>query len=204
MSTDVNITYVNNSESTDKPTIFVFSKNVAPTFDVLKHGVAWRVMPNIGKGSSSSFIFPINTTVQATWGDGNRTAMLDAVAGKRYIVEEDNTGIVIKQEGQASQPGAIEVKNLIHVPGGIHAQVCKDGKVFMNIGIVAYDQTAVFVIHPKLYWGMASEIEEGQSISSVVLDTDDFFEQDLMGVTSATVTLIGNPREGYRFLVENE
>ena len=37
-STDVKVTYVNNSLNTDNPTIFVFSKNLVPTFDVLVDG----------------------------------------------------------------------------------------------------------------------------------------------------------------------
>lgn len=36
--TDVKITYVNNSLNPDQPTIFVFSKNLVPTFDVLVDG----------------------------------------------------------------------------------------------------------------------------------------------------------------------
>jgi hypothetical protein len=203
MSNDVHITYVNNSMNPDHPTIFVFAKNLAPTFDTLKDGVAWRVMPEIGKGSSSSFVFPVATTVQAAWGDGNKTAQLNAVIGKRYTVEEDNTGIVLIENGNASQSNAIEVSSLVQVEGGISAQICKDGKPLLTENIVAYDQKATFILHPKLYWGIASEIQEGQLISSAVLNTDDFFEQDIEGVTRTTVTLVGNPREGYNFVLNN-
>jgi len=204
MSTDVKITYVNNSGNTDKPTIFVFTKNLVPTFDVLKDGVAWRVMPDIGKGSSSCFVYPIVTTVQAMWGDCNKTRMLDATIGKRYSVLEDDSGIVLAPNGDASQPTAIEVNSLVQVDGGIKAQLCKDGKVMMTKQIVAYDQKATFILHPKLYWGIASEIQEGQLISSAVLNTDNFFEQDIEGVLQATVTLTGNAKEGYQFYVENK
>ena len=203
MSTDVKITYVNNSGNTDQPTIFVFTKNLVPSFDVLKDGVAWRVMPDIGKGSSSCFVYPIVTTVQAMWGDCNKTRMLDATIGKRYTVVEDDTGIVLIPNGDASQSTAIEVNSLVQVDGGIKAQLCKDGKVMMTKQIVAYDQKATFILHPKLYWGIASEIQEGQLISSAVLNTDNFFEQDIEGVLEAVVTLNGNAKEGYQFSVEN-
>jgi hypothetical protein len=204
MSTDVKITYVNNSGNTDQPTIFVFTKNLVPTFDVLKDGVAWRVMPDIGKGSSSCFVYPIITTVQAMWGDCNKTRRLDATIGKRYTVLEDDTGIVLVPNGDASQSTAIEVNSLVQVDGGIQAQLCKDGKVMMTKQIVAYDQKATFILHPKLYWGIASEIQEGQLISSAVLNTDNFFEQDIEGVLEAVVTLSGNAKEGYQFCVENK
>jgi hypothetical protein len=203
MSTDVKITYVNNSGNTDQPTIFVFTKNLVPTFDVLKDGVAWRVMPDIGKGSSSCFVYPIVTTVQAMWGDCNKTRMLDATIGKRYSVLEDDTGIVLVPNGDASQSTAIEVNSLVQVDGGIQAQLCKDGKVIMTKQIVAYDQKATFILHPKLYWGIASEIQEGQLISSAVLNTDNFFEQDIEGVLESIVTLTGNAKEGYQFSVQN-
>ncbi len=201
MSTDVNITYVNNSNP-DQPTIFVFTKNLVPTFDVLKDGVAWRTMPDIGKGSSSCFVYPITTHVQAMWGDCNVTRSIQADIGKRYKVVEDDTGIVLQPDGGASDPTAIEVTSNVQVDGGIKAQLCKDGKVLMTKNIVAYDQKATFILHPKLYWGIASEIQEGQLISSAVLNTDHFFEHDIEGVTHATVTLTGNSKEGYQFIAE--
>ncbi len=203
MPTDVKITYVNNSMNPDNPTIFVFTKNEIPTFDSLQNGVAWYVMPDIGKGSSSCFIYPINTHVQAMWGDCNKTRMLPADIGKQYTVEEDCTGIVLNETGPASQPTAIEVDSLINVSGGVSAQLTKDGSVLMTKKIEAYGQKATFILHPKLYWGIASEIQEGQLLSSAVLNTDQFFEQDLEGVNSAVVTLHGNPKDGYTFSVEN-
>ena len=38
-------------------------------------------------------------------------------------------------------------------------------------------------------------------IDPAQLNTDHFFEQDIEGVTNATVCLIGNPKEGYQFCV---
>ena len=202
--TDVNITYYNRSMNNDQPTVFIFTKNYVPTFDVLKDGVAWRTLPNIGKGSSSSFVFPIHSTVQAMWGGCNKTRVIQAEIGKRYTVEKDNTGIVLVPNGDASQETAIEVNNTIHVDGGIQAQICKDGKILMTKNIVANDQKATFVLHPKLYWGLASEIQDGQQISSAVLNTDSFFEMDIEGMISADVILTGNSKDGYEFSVENQ
>jgi len=204
MSNDVQITYVNNSVNYDQPTVFVFTKNMTPTFDVMADGIAWRIMPNIGKGSSSCFIYPIEIGLQAMWGGYNTTQMISAQIGERYTVSEDSTGIVLQPGGSASQPTAIEIESMVQVSGGIRAQICKDGQVLMHKDIVAYGQRAAFILHPKLYWGVASEIQEGQPISSAVLNSDHFFEQDIEGVTKATVTLIGNLKEGYRFIVDNQ
>ncbi len=204
MKTDVQITYVNDSMNTNQPTIFVFAKNRTPTFDVLVHGIVWRAMPLIGRGSSSRFIYPAANTVRAAWGDGNATQELEAQPGQRYTVLEDDTGIILRHDGEASQPTAIEVDNQVHVPGGVHAQICKNGKPVLNTRIVAFDQKAIFILHfTKLYWGIASEIQDGDTIGSAVLDTDSFFEQDIEGVSKANVRLTGNPQDGYEFVVEN-
>lgn len=203
MSSDVKIRYFNESGNVDNPTIFVFVSNEIPTFDALKDGVAWRVMPDIGKGSYSEFMYPIETTVQAMWGGYNKTEKLKSSIGKRYTCSKDNTGIVLKPDGNALQNTAIELKNNVNVVGGVQAQLCKDGKIIMTKNIVAYDQKATFVLHPKLYWGVASEIQEGQELSSAVLNSDQFTPISLEGLSEIEVVLRGNAKEGYRFDVRD-
>jgi len=204
MTTNVAITYINNSMNPHLPEIFLFAKNQVPTFNALKHGVAWKVMKNVGRGSSCDFVYPIETTVQAMWCGSCKTQLLNSEIGQRYSVIKDDTGIVLKHNGIASQTTAIEVNNLVQVDNGIQAAICKDGKTLMTKSGVAYNQKATFILHPKLYWGVASQIQEGQALSSAVLDTDHFFEQNLEGVTQATVTLTGNSTDGYQFTVENQ
>jgi|GEM_PF-1411922 PKD repeat protein len=200
----VAITFVNETVTPDPLAIFVFAKNATPTFDEMTDGIAWRVMPDLGKGASSMFEYPLVNTVQAMWGDVNATRSLVADIGRRYEVVEDDTGIVLTPGSSASQSNAIEVSNQVHVAGGILAQLLKDGKLLLQKHIVGYGQKATFVLEPKLYWGIASEIQEGQLISTAVLQTGAFFEQDLEGVTGATVTLTGNVKDGYQFEVEND
>jgi hypothetical protein len=204
MSTDVKITYINKSRNDDNPTIFVFTRNVIPTFEALVDGIAWRIMPNIGQGSSSQFYYPIKSRIQASWEKYNFTNDLNAEIGKRYTVEEDDTGIVLIPNGNACQKTAIEINNNIRVNGGIKALLKKENKVIVTKNTVAYGQKATFILHPKLYWGIASEIHEGQELKSAILNTDHFFEQDIEGVSEADVILRGNPKEGYQFCLENE
>jgi len=204
MATNVRITYVNQSGNQECPKVFVFTKNLIPSFDVLVDGVAWKVMSDIGRGSSCHFTYPIHTAVQAMWGDSSQTRSLTAEIGKRYTVMKNNTGIVLMANGNASQTTAIEINNDIQVEGGIQAQLSKDDKVLMTKHNVAYNQKATFVLHPKLYWGVASEIQQGDFLSSAVLNTDHFFEQDIQGVNQSVVTLKGNARDGYQFDVTNK
>jgi len=202
---NIEITYINKSMNTSLPTVFVFTKNETPTFDVLKEGVAWRTIPNIGRESSSSFIFPINTEVGASWKEGqNKTKVLTSNIGNRYTVMKNETGIVLAGNGNASDTKSIDVNNDINVQGGVSAQLYKDGKLMMEKKIVGYGQKATFVLKPNLYWGIASEIEESQLLNSAVLNTDHFFEQNLEGVSKATISLNGNAKDGYSFKVESQ
>ncbi|WP_420551199.1 hypothetical protein [Tenacibaculum aiptasiae] len=205
MATEIKINYTNKSMNKDLPTVFIFTKNETPTFDVLKEGVAWRTIPDIGRGSSSSFIFPIETEVGATWKDGmNKTQILPSDIGKRYTVNENDTGIVLEANGNASDTKSIDVNNNINVEDGISASLYKDNKLMLTKKIVGYGQKATFVLKPKLYWGIASEIEESQLINSAVLNTDHFFELDLEGVTEVNVSLNGNAEDGFTFKVDSQ
>ena len=202
MSSNVNIKYVNHSMNLDQPSVFVFTKNETPSFDVLREGVAWRVINKVGRGSSCGFTFPISTEISVSWNDGCcRTAMLPAVIGSRFC--KDSTGIVLRSDGNASSTTSIDVCSDIQTPGGVSVSLYKDGRVVMTKQVVSYNQKATFVLHPKLYWGLASEIQEGEQLSSAVLDSEHFFEQDLEGVSEVTVGLYGNAEDGYSFKIDD-
>ena len=204
MGTNVKITYVNHSMNLDQPAVFLFAKNEIPTFDALRDGVAWRVITKIGRSSSCTFNFPIATQINASWNDGCcHTATMPAQIGSKFCVTKDDTGIVLLGDGNAASTTAIDVRNDIQTPGGISVNLYKDGRIMMTKKIVAYDQKATFILHPKLYWGLASEIQEGDQLSSAVLNSDSFFEQDLEGVSEAVVGLYGNAQDGYHFKVDS-
>jgi hypothetical protein len=204
MSTEVKVTYINESDNHDNPQIVVFTKNMIPTSDPVEDVIAWIILRDIGKGSSSTFVFPIETSVQATWEECNKTRMLESEIGRQYTVEKDDTGIVLVAGGNATDPKVIEVNNNVNVFGGIEAQLFKGGKVVMTKHIAGSGQKASFVLHPKLYWGIASKITEGQPLNSADHKTDDFFEQDLAGVSEVDVVLRGNDKDGYQFFIENQ
>lgn len=189
----------------DRPKIFVFTQNILPSFNALRDGVAWKVIANIGRDSRSTFYYPSETSIMATWDDGaNETNPLKCKAGKRYIVRKNPTGIVLQQAGNALHPQEIELVNNIQVRRGISAQLLKGGNVIVKKNIVAYEQKASFQLAPKIYWGIASDIQVSQSISSAVLDSDSFFEQNLANVSAATVVLTGNAEKGYQFEIEHQ
>lgn len=205
MSSDIKITYVNKSMNKDLPKIFLFMKNEVPTFDCLKDGVAWKVIKDVGRESSCQFILPIETQVSASWNKGTcKTKKICSNVGSKYSVLKDETGITIIPDGSAGNTRSIDVCNDICVENGVSVQLSKDGRTIISKNIVAYGQKATFVLHPKLYWGIASEIQEGMELSSAVLDTDNFFEQNLEGVSDVTVGLYGNAKDGYQFKIEDQ
>lgn len=204
MSSNVKIKYVNHSLNLDQPSVFLFAKNEIPTFDALRDGVAWRVISRVGRNSSCTFTFPTATQISASWNDGScRTATMPVTIGSKFCVTKDDTGIVMTGDGNALNTTSIDVLNNIQTPGGISVNLYKDGRIMMTKKIVAYDQKATFVLHPKLYWGLASEIQEGEELSSAVLNSDSFFEQDLEGVSEAVVGLYGNAQDGYMFKIDS-
>jgi hypothetical protein len=189
----------------DLPNIFLFIKNEVPTFDCLKDGIAWKVIKDVGRESSCKFVFPIETEVSASWNNGTCcTRMLPSEIGSRYTVEKNETGIILQKDGNAGNTRSIDVSNNVHTENGISVDMYKDGRIMMTKNIVGYGQKATFVLHPKLYWGIASEIQEGEQISSAVLDSEHFFEQNLEGLSNVTIALHGNAEEGYQFVVESQ
>lgn len=203
MSNAVRITYINKSMNRDMPKIFLFMKNEIPTFDALREGVAWKVIENVGRGSSCKINFPIITEVATSWDDHTcQTMRLPLSNGCCYSVLEDDTGIVLNADVNAGHTHSIDVVNNVHVENGVSVDLYKDGQLMMTKKTVAHGQKATFVLHPKIYWGLASEIEEGGQIESAVLNSDNFFEQNLEGVSEVTVALYGNAEEGYQFKIE--
>lgn len=204
-TSDVRITYVNNSMNEDMPKIFIFTQNELPSFSALRDGVAWKVISDIGRNSRSTFVFPSQTGIKATWEEGaNESNQLICEVGKRYTVQKNATGIVLQQDGNATRSTDIELMNNIQVKKGVCAQLLKDDNIIVKKNIVAYEQKATFQLVSKIYWGIASEIKVSQSISSAVLDSNIFFEQDLTNVSAATVSLNGNAEIGYNFQIEHQ
>ncbi|SHO58908.1 hypothetical protein [Vibrio quintilis] len=205
MSCDTQITYVNKSVNRDMPKIFVFATNEIASFSALRDGIAWKVIENIGQDSMSRFVYPAQTQIYASWGHNcNQTKAMNCSAGKRYTVTEDNSGIILIENGNSLKKNEIELTNEIKVQNGVSAYLIKNGANLVKKNTVAYGQKASFLLKPKLFWGIASEIQQSSAISSAVLDSEHFFEQNLDSVSSVTVSLNGNAKEGYTFKVEEQ
>lgn len=205
MKSNIKITYINRSSNLYLPKIFIFAKNEIPSFDVLKEGCAWKVIEKIGRESSCEFEYPLLTEVCAAWNNSQyKTKKLPANIGKNYVVKEDNSGIIIDRNGNATNPKYIELCNEIHVKNGVSVHLYKDGHLLLTKKVVGFGQKATFVLQPRLYWGIASEIEEGQDLSSAIINSNSFYELNLEAVSEVKIGLYGNPQDGYHFKVEEQ
>ena len=160
--------------------------------------VAWRVLPRISRGSMMVFDVASGWKLRVVWGSQTTDAS-SAVAGQRYVIKQDPTGIILETDGAATSPGAIEVVCGIEVEGVVHAQLLNDGKVALTQPLTTQGEIATFVLPNKLYWLVTREIQEGALLDFATLGSDTLFEQDITGLSSATVTLSGNPKDGFQF-----
>ncbi|WP_243643614.1 hypothetical protein [Tenacibaculum sp. M341] len=198
------ICYINKSANKDLPEVFIFAKNSIPNFDLFKDGIAWKVLKNIGRGSRSTFYYDTSQyAVQASWENTvNSTAQVPAKLGCNYQVALDTTGIVLKSNGEASDTNTIEITNNIEVTNGISAQFCNNGKVLLQKDEIGYDQVAIFKPSQTIYFGLASEIIEGNGLDSGIINSTNFFELNLTGLTNVVISLNGKPKTGYYFQLE--
>lgn len=205
MNSNIKITYTNRAFNLELPKIFIFAKNEISSFDVLKEGCAWKVIERLGRESSCEFEYPLITEVCATWNNSQyKTKKLPANKGENYIVKEDTSGIIIDRDGNATNSKYIELCNEIHVKNGVSVHLYKDGRLLVTKKVVGFGQKAPFVLQPKLYWGIASAIEEGQDLSSAIINSHSFYELNLEGVSEVKIGLYGNPEDGYQFKVEEQ
>lgn len=203
LTRETKICYINKSANKDLPQVFVFAQNGTSNFNNIQEGVAWKVIKNIGRGSRSTFYYSNQYSVQASWDNGaNTTAQIPAKAGDKYHIIRDTTGIVLKPDGDAADAKTIEVVNAVEVSNGVKAQYCKNGNVILEKSQVGYGQSAIFIPSNKIYFGLASEITEGSSLQSAVINSAKFFELDLTGLSNVTISLNGNAENGYRFQLE--
>ncbi|WP_420551196.1 hypothetical protein [Tenacibaculum aiptasiae] len=198
------ICYINKSANKDLPKVFVFAQNATPNFNYIEEGIAWKVIKNIGRGSRSTFYYSNEYAVQASWeNDTNSTALVAAQTGCKYQIVKDTTGIILKLNGDASDAKTIEIENNIETTNGITAQFCNNGNTLLQKKQVGYNQIAIFKPSRTIYFGLASEVTEGNGLQSAVINSSKFFELDLTGLSNVIVSLNGNPKSGYYFQLEN-
>ncbi len=202
MTTDINILFVNKSNDEDNSSVLVFMK---PTeSNLAAQSTAWQVLNNIGYNCWHKFIYTLNTSVMALWDGGNSgTFPMDTANGKTYALKQTKGGFSLEEHGNGNAPNEFDVINKVSTPNGISVVAFKDGNPILTKNTVAKGEKAEFVFHPKLFFGLSSEYQVGDVVSSAVM-SEDFKEVSIEGLKSLTVTLKGNAADGFTFEISEQ
>lgn len=185
---DIELTFINNSNDMNNSEIVIFQKNVATNFD--ETAVAWKVIKNCGRNWSHKFIYPMTNQIALADSYGNRSNLQDILPGQKWNAKQSNSGNTLTLDSQpASTQEELEIQNNLN-SGSVDAQVFKDGKLLVSKRALAPGQKAVFEIEPKIFIGVVSQIEEGQSMNSAVLSEINH-EINLFGITKANIIMTG-------------
>lgn len=202
MATDINILYVNASNDEDNSSVLVFMKPTESNFAA--QSTAWQVINNIGYNCWHKFTYTLNTSVEAMWDNRNSgTLPMDTSNGKTYALKETKGGFSLQENGKTSEPNEFDVINQIRIANGISVVAYKDSNPILTKNSIAKGEKAEFVFHPKLYFGLSSEYEVGDVVSSAVM-SEEFKEVNLEGLKSLTVTMKGNAADGFTFEISDQ
>ena len=184
---NIELTFINNSNDQNNSEVLIFQRNVATNFDEI--AVAWRVIQNLGRGDYHPFTYPYKSYGAAADSYGNFTPQMPVDNGQQYAMVKDPSGDVFKHIGPGASPKAIEIANDLQ-QGAINGLIYKDGKLFAQKNNLAPGQKAVFEFKPTLYIGVVSQVEEGQVINSAIISQVNT-ELSLLGIASADIIMTG-------------
>ncbi len=202
MSTNVDILFINKSNDEDNSNVLVFMKPTESNFAA--QATAWQVIKDIGYNCWHKFSYTLDTSVIALWENGKSgTFPMSTTNGKNYALKQTKGGFTLEENGNGNAPNEFDVINKIATPHGISVVAFKDGNPILTKNTVSKGEKAEFVFHPKLYFGLSSEYEVGDIVSSSVM-SEEFKEISLEGLKSITVTMTGNPANGYSFEVTEQ
>ncbi len=200
---DVKLRLIDNSQDSNNSDIVIFQKNYAASFDNL--AVAWKVVKNLGKGNSHPFTYHAETTVSAGDSYGNYTYQMPASSGDLFHMIKDHTGDVLKYSGESDSSKDIQLANDLK-SGAISANIFKDGRKLATKTMIAPGQKAVFQLKPVLFFSVASQVVEGESINSGIISKVST-EISLMGISSADVIVTGGgagrESDSFKFHLDN-
>lgn len=192
------LTVVNQSNDTRGLQIVIFQKNISAGLG--DQFVAWKVIENLVRGWSFSFLYPLGLTVGVMDSYGNRSPSFAANPGELFSVFEDTSGDQFEFAGSVpNSVNEIWVRNDLH-QGGINACIYRDDALLAVRKGVAPDQSAVFEFNPCIYLGVVSngDLRPGTLFDPTILSS--ITEISLPDVSRGTnilrgtIILTGGPR----------
>lgn len=201
---NIKLNFINRSSDVNNSSVVVFQKNVATDFDEL--AVAWRVIQNCGRNDNHPFVYPMLFQVCASDSYGNYSPKLDAYDGQSFAMTKDSSGDVLGLTSvPAVSPLEVEIKNNLEL-GSIDGNIYRDGKLLAAKTDLVPGQKAVFQFHPRIFIGVTAEVEEGEVMSSAIIQQVNT-EINLFGIQSADIVMTGGGSganaSAYEFKLEN-
>ncbi len=200
---DIKLNLINHSNDANNSQIVIFQKNVAE--DTLETAVAWQVIQNLGLGENHPFKYSMATTISVGDSWGNYSPQLLAQNGQCFSMARTASGDTLSLQGAAVSPHEIECRNDLE-QGAISVGLYKSGKRLLQKTSVAPGQKAVFALHPTLFIGVVSQVEEGEVMDSAIMSNVNT-ELSLLGIGSADIVMTGGGPGAnatpFRFSLEN-
>lgn len=184
---DIKLNFINRSNDTSNSRILIFQKNESTDFESLS--VAWKVIQDCGTNCNHPFVFPLEFEVDVNDSHGNFTPKLNATNGDLFSVVRDRSGNVMRLTNEPSSSLEVQIQNDLS-SGSIGANLYRSGNLLATKLCVVPNQKAIFKFNPTIWIGVASEIEEGEIISSAVLTAANT-PLDLLGIQSADIIMTG-------------
>ena len=198
MSNDVSLQYQNLSDNKNAD-VLVFTKNMKANLDALPP-VAWQVIQHIGYRGFHNFTYTVDTKIEVTWeNDASGILPTEVLEGGTYALNQIENDYNFVQTG-VTLPNEIDVENNVKTAGGISVTLYKDGKSIMTQPGVAFGEQAEFGLHPKIYVGLVSNIQESDTLTTAVM-SQQFTPISLEGLKALTFALFGDRENGYYFQV---
>lgn len=194
-TSDITIKYINNvSDDPGKPCVVVFT-NI--TNSSRPWAIAWQVIKNINQQDWYTFNYTLATSIQVTWDNGKSGTPMLKVQKNSFSFEEIRTGLSLVENDLIATSNEFSVTNKATISGGITVTAFKDGNPIAVRHNVAKDQRVNFVLQPKLYCGVVSDIDVGEIV--YLEDIPSYTEITFDGLKSLTITLSGSLQDGYTF-----
>lgn len=184
---DIKLNFINKSNDANNSQIVIFQKNVSANYNEL--AVAWQVIQNCGQGDNHPFVFPMTMDVGASDSWGNYTPQLTAQNGQLFTMQSNPSGDQLIQTGNGTSVTEVQVLNGL-TTGAINASIYKAGNMLATKTSVAPQQKAVFQFNPTIWIGAASQIVQGQVMSSAIISNVNT-ELSLLGIASADIVMTG-------------
>ncbi|GAB2869724.1 hypothetical protein GCM10027277_43750 [Pseudoduganella ginsengisoli] len=187
MNNTIKLTFHNLSNDRNNSRIVIFQRNEQASLDDL--GIAWKVIQNCGFDETHPFELPLNMQASVADSYGNFSPLVDVVPGQTLAYQTAPSGYRLLPVEPS--PGGVVVQINNSLPQGvIHAGIYKNGTLLARKKNICPEDLALFEFKPTIWVGAASQIEQGDSMNSAVMNQT-FKEFSLLGLRSATIVMQG-------------